>query len=82
MASIEIEDSVFILKSSGCKQIALLHCVSSYPARHADYNVTKVADLRSRFNLEIGLSDHSDTNITALTSIALGIPHRETLYSK
>jgi sialic acid synthase SpsE len=52
--------------------LALLHCVSSYPAEAADYNLQTIKDMGDRFNVVVGLSDHTIDNITATTSIALG----------
>lgn len=73
MANIEeIAEAVDTAKSHGCQQLALLHCVSAYPAKADDYNLRTIADLAQRFNTIMGLSDHTLGNITALSSIALG----------
>jgi N-acetylneuraminate synthase len=74
MANIaEINEAVEAAKESGCSQLALLHCVSGYPAPASDYNLRTVSDIINRFKLTTGISDHTLNNVTAITSIALGV---------
>ena len=68
----EIEDAISVARSSGCKELAILHCVSGYPAPAADYNLRTISDMTNRFSLVTGLSDHTLDNTTAITSIAMG----------
>lgn len=68
----EIEEAIAAARASGCKELALLHCVSGYPAPAADYNLRTIPDLMQRFGLVTGLSDHTRDNTTAITSVALG----------
>jgi len=68
----EIQAAVDTAKAAGCEQLALLHCVSGYPAPVRDYNLRTLTDLQNSFDAVIGLSDHTISNITAITSIALG----------
>jgi pseudaminic acid synthase len=68
----EIEEAIAAAHDGGCKQLAILHCVSGYPAPAADYNLRTISDMIQRFGLVTGLSDHTLDNITAITSIALG----------
>jgi pseudaminic acid synthase len=68
----EIYEAVEAARESGCKELALLHCVSSYPAPSSDYNLRTLPDIQQKFQTVIGLSDHTINNITALSSIALG----------
>lgn len=68
----EIHEAIDAAQSSGCSDLAVLHCVSGYPAPAADYNLRTIPDMMNRFKLVTGLSDHTLSNATAITSIALG----------
>ncbi|MEX5588369.1 MAG: pseudaminic acid synthase [Gammaproteobacteria bacterium] len=68
----EIAEAIEAAKTGGCKQLAILHCVSGYPAPTEDYNLRTLPDMVERFGLVTGLSDHTLDNTTAITSIALG----------
>ena len=68
----EIHEAIDAAKSSGCTQLAILHCVSGYPAPASDYNLRTIADMRIRFGVVTGLSDHTLDNTTSITSIAMG----------
>ena len=73
MANIEeIEEAIEAARVGGCKELAILHCVSGYPAPASDYNLRTIPDMIERFGLVTGLSDHTLDNTTAITSVALG----------
>lgn len=68
----EIAEAIEAAREGGCKELAILHCVSGYPAPAADYNLRTITDMVERFGLVTGLSDHTLDNTTAITSVALG----------
>lgn len=73
MATIqEIEEAVAAVHSMGNDQLALLKCSSSYPAIPAHMNLKTIPDMKERFQIPIGLSDHSMGSVAAVTAVALG----------
>ncbi|EPJ44437.1 MAG: N-acetylneuraminate synthase [Osedax symbiont Rs1] len=70
---IEIAEAIEAAQNAGCKELAILHCVSGYPAPAEDYNLHTITDMKDRYKLIIGLSDHTLDNTTAITSVALGV---------
>jgi N-acetylneuraminate synthase len=68
----EIEEAVTTAKDSGCKQLILLHCISSYPAPIDQANLKQIPNLAKRFNVVTGLSDHTLGTTAAVAAVAQG----------
>lgn len=68
----EIQEAIEAAREGGCKDLAILHCVSGYPAPPEDYNLRIIPDMMQRFGLVTGLSDHTLDNTTAIASVVLG----------
>ena len=60
MATIsEINDAVTVARDSGCKDLILLKCTSTYPATPENSNVLTIPHMRELFGCEVGISDHT-----------------------
>lgn len=68
----EILEAIEAAREGGCRELAILHCVSGYPAPAEDYNLRTITDMIDRFGLVTGLSDHTLDNTTAIASVVLG----------
>jgi len=69
---IEIKEAIKTLNKNFSKNITLLHCISDYPALEEDMNLKTIPYLRKTYNLDIGLSDHSNSIDIPSIAIALG----------
>ena len=68
----EIEEAIQAALDGGCRELAILHCVSGYPAPAGDYNLRTIPDMIHRFGCVTGLSDHTLDNTTAIAAVSLG----------
>ncbi|MDP2586986.1 MAG: pseudaminic acid synthase [Candidatus Komeilibacteria bacterium] len=68
----ELKLAVKTLKQNGCPQLALLHCVSAYPAKPETMNLKTIPDLAKKLKVVSGLSDHSLSPAVPVTAVALG----------
>ena len=56
----------------GAKSVVLLYCVSTYPAKKADFNLNNINILQKKFNCKVGFSDHSNDLNIARMAVAHG----------
>jgi pseudaminic acid synthase len=68
----EIGDAVATAREHGNGEVALLHCVSSYPANIEDANVATVPHLGQAFGVVTGLSDHTPGSAASVAAVVLG----------
>lgn len=68
----EIQEAVEAVYGTGNRQLALLKCSSVYPADPADMHLSTIRDMRKRFGIPVGLSDHSLGSLSSVTAVALG----------
>lgn len=68
----EIEELVSVFRATGNQDLTLLVCTSSYPAEPRDANISRMELLRTKFNVKVGLSDHTLGIGTSIAAITLG----------
>lgn len=68
----EIEEAVAAAREGGCKELVLLHCISSYPAPIDQANLKQMPNLAARFSSMPGLSDHTLGTAASVAAVALG----------
>lgn len=68
----EVEAAVDTIEATGNRRLALLHCVSDYPADPADCNLRAIDTLRAAFGCPTGFSDHTLGCEVSLAAVARG----------
>ena len=68
----EVRTAVETLRQAGARELVLLHCVSSYPARPASVNLRAMQTLCETFGVPVGFSDHTLGTAITLAAVALG----------
>jgi len=68
----EIEEALDACYRVGNNQIVLLKCCSEYPAKWKDMYLRNIVDMKERFNVPVGLSDHSEGSLAPIVATTLG----------
>ncbi|MCI9333024.1 MAG: pseudaminic acid synthase [Oscillibacter sp.] len=68
----EIREAVDACRVQGNDQIVLLKCCSEYPANFEDMHLQNIPDMMRRFQVPVGLSDHSPGSLAAVVGASLG----------
>lgn len=68
----DVERAVEVLTKTKSIKFVLLHCVSIYPASIESMNLRFIQELKSNFDCEVGLSDHTEGSIAASVAIGMG----------
>jgi len=68
----EIADAVFAIRSEGQLDLTVLHCISSYPAEDCEVNMRKMLEIKKKFNVKIGFSDHTRDELASVIAVAQG----------
>ncbi|OIO79746.1 MAG: pseudaminic acid synthase [Candidatus Omnitrophica bacterium CG_4_8_14_3_um_filter_43_15] len=69
----EIKEAVAAARQGGAKQVILLKCVSSYPAKPEDMNLRTIPDMKKMFNCPVGLSDHTMGIAISVSAVPFGV---------
>ena len=68
----EIEDAVRAIEGAGDPPLAILHCVSDYPAKASEANLAAMDTIRAAFGRVVGWSDHTLGDAISVASVARG----------
>ncbi|SFC24205.1 pseudaminic acid synthase [Bacillus sp. OV322] len=68
----ELDELVRTVRESGCSELILLKCTSTYPASPENTNILTIPHMRKLFDVQVGLSDHTMGTGVAVASVALG----------
>ncbi len=68
----DIQLALDTIRAEGCNDITLLKCTSAYPAPIEDANLLTIPDMKQRFGVKVGLSDHTMGATVPMTAVALG----------
>ncbi len=68
----EIREAIDAIRSEGNDDIIILKCCSVYPTVSSDLNLRTIPDMREKFGVPVGLSDHSMGGTAAIAAAALG----------
>lgn len=73
MASVaEIDEGLAAARQAGAPHVVLLRCNSSYPAAPEEMDLLTIRDMQARWDVPVGLSDHTLSPTAAITATALG----------
>lgn len=68
----EIEEALAACRGQGNNDVILLKCCSQYPAQYEDMNVSVIPDMKKRFGVPVGLSDHSFGSLAPVVAVSMG----------
>ena len=68
----DIELALNTIRKEGNNDITLLKCTSAYPAPIEDANLLTIPDMKQRFGVKVGLSDHTEGSLVPIAAVALG----------
>ena len=68
----EIEAAVKVLNDNGCNDIVILHCNTEYPTPYKDVNLNAMQEIKEKFNVTVGYSDHTEGIEVPIAAVAMG----------
>lgn len=68
----DIQLALDTIRAEGNNDITLLKCTSAYPAPIEDANLLTIPDMKQRFGVKVGLSDHSEGSTVPMVAVSLG----------
>jgi N-acetylneuraminate synthase/N,N'-diacetyllegionaminate synthase len=69
----QVRSALTAVAAANPVEVALLHCVSAYPAPEEEMNLRAIHTLRNEFGVPVGLSDHTEGDIAPVTAVGIGM---------
>lgn len=67
-----VDEALAAIRKTGLEDIVVLHCISNYPAKLEELNLSYLPELRERYSTHVGLSDHTERTLPAVIATSLG----------
>ena len=68
----ELDMTINLIKKHGSSKVILLKCTSTYPAKFGDLNLKTISNMKKKYGIKIGFSDHSIGSTASIVSIGQG----------
>jgi N,N'-diacetyllegionaminate synthase len=68
----DVKDAVQTIDEGGCTELALLHCVTSYPTPADQVNLCAMDEIKTVFNGPVGYSDHTSDSVAVIAATGRG----------
>lgn len=68
----EIEDALSACREVGNNDITILKCTSEYPAKIENLNLSTIFDIKNKYNVKVGFSDHTTGSFAAIIAASMG----------
>lgn len=68
----DVQEAIEACAAGGCDELALLHCITSYPTPAEQVNLAAMDRLRKIFSGPVGYSDHTEDGVAILAAVARG----------
>ena len=68
----ELDKSIKILKENKILKVSLMQCTTSYPTKAGQWGLKLIPELKRRYKIPVGFSDHSGDIFICLAATALG----------
>ena len=72
----DIDNAVTIFKNKNCS-FELMHCISTYPMKDEDANLSTITQLKKEYDCNVGYSGHENGVIVSLAAVMMGITSLE-----
>ena len=68
----EVDEALRVVAEAGCEELAILQCVTNYPAKPDEVNLRAMNTMADAFKVPTGFSDHTEGIVCSLAAAALG----------